>query len=240
VLGAYNALGIVPGRVVSGYLLFPGWTLAHDPQSPLETDRIVQLNTPLPNAAPIIQANYFTTAAACRRCFGTRIEFDYNVLNNTYETVQNADLLAQEFDKYLFTVLGSHWKWPWLGSNLINRIGGKATTGLTNAGALLTSDVATAFATYQSVKQQQDANFPFQMVTDAEYPQAIQNISAAPAANDPTIFLVSAAIISRSRTPITLTRVIGQPNPISVLSGNAPAALLYGADASNVGFLQRG
>ena len=100
--------------------------------------------------------------------------------------------------------------------------------------------MATAFATYQSVKQQQDANFPFQMVTDAEYPQAIQNISAAPAANDPTIFLVSAAIISRSRTPITLTRVIGQPNPISVLSGNAPAALLYGADASNVGFLQRG
>jgi hypothetical protein len=236
VLGAYNSLGIVPGRVVSGYKLFPGWQFAHDPQSPLETDRIIQLNEPLRNAQPILQANYFTTAANCRRCFGTRIEFDYDVLAGTYETVENADLLAQEFDKFLITELGSHWKWPWLGSNLVNRIGGKGTTGITNAGALLTSDVTTAFATYQSIKQQQDANYPFQMVADAEYPVSIQNVIASPAANDPTIYLISAGVVTRSTTPVTLTRVIGQPNPLSVLSSNPAQNLLF---AGNVPFLFR-
>ena len=240
VLGAYNSLGIIPGRVVSGYQLFPGWSLVQDPQSPLTTDLIIQLNTPLRNNQPILQANYFTTASNCRRCFGTRIEFDYNILNNTYETVANADLLAQEFDKFLLTALGSHWKWPWLGSNLINRIGGKGTTGQTSASAMLASDVSTAFAVYQSVKQQQDANFPFQMVTDAEYPLAVQNVSAQSAQNDPTTFIVSAQIVSRSQQPVTLTRVIGQPNPLSILSGHAPAALLFGANASNPGFLFRG
>ena len=237
VLGAYNTLGIVPGRVVSGYQLFPSWTLAHDPQSPLETDRIIQLSQPLRGNQPIVQANYFTTASNCRRCFGIRIEFDYNVLSGTYETVQNADLLAQEFDKFLFTTLGSHWKWPWLGSNLINRIGGKGTTGLTNVSALLVGDVSTAFATYQNIKQQQDANYPFQAVTDAEYPLSISNIQASSAQNDPTTFLVSAQITSRSTTPITLTRMIGQPNPLSVLSSNPTQNLFF---AQNPSFLLRG
>jgi hypothetical protein len=236
VLGAYNSLGIVPGRVVSGYKLFPGWQFAHDPASSLEYDRIIQLNEPLRGAQPIVQANYFTTAANCRRCFGTRIEFDYGVQSGTYETVANADLLAQEFDKFLITSLGSHWKWPWLGSNLVNRIGGKGTTGITNAGALLTSDVSTAFATYQSIKQQQDANYPFQMVSDAEYPVSIQNITVAPAQNDPTVFLISAGVVTRSRTPVTLTRVIGQPNPLSVISSNPAQNLLF---AGNIPFLFR-
>ncbi len=237
VLGAYSALGIIPGRVVSGYKLFPSWQLVKDPTSPVETDRIIQLTEPLRNAQPIVLANYQTNASQCRRCFGVRIEFDYNIVNNTYETVQNADLLAQEFDKFLFTVIGSHWKWPWLGSNLINRVGGKGTTALSNVSAMLTSDISTAFATYQSVKQQQDANYPFQQVSDAEYPLAITNVSAQQAQGDPTTFLVSANVISRSQTPVTLTRVVGQPNPLSILGSDPTANLLY---ASNNNFLLRG
>ena len=237
VLGGYNALGIIPGRVVSGYQLFPGWTLVKDPQSPIDTDRVIQLTSPLRNAQPIVQANYQTTASQCRRCFGVRIEFDYNIVNNTYETVQNLDLLAQEFDKYLFTVIGSHWKWPWIGSNLINRVGGKGSTALSNISALLTSDISSAFATYQSVKLQQNSNFPFQQVTDAEYPANIQNLSAQQAQDDPTTFIVTASIISRSTVPVTLTRVVGLPNPFSVLTNNPAQNLLY---SSNPSFLLRG
>jgi len=237
ILGGYNSLGIIPGRVVSGYQLFPSWKLVKDPQSPIDTDRIIQLTTPLRNAQPIIQANYQTTAAQCRRCFGVRIEFDYTIVNNTYDTVQNADLLAQEFDKFLFTTIGSHWKWPWIGSNLINRVGGKGSTALSNVSALLTSDIASAFATYQDVKLQQSTGYIFQQVTDAEYPAALQNISAQQAQNDPTTFIITASIISRSTTPITLTRVVGLPNPVSVLSNNPSGNLLM---SSNNGFLLRG
>jgi hypothetical protein len=237
-LGAYSALGIIPGRVVSGYKLFPSWGLARDPLSPLETDRIIQLSEPLRGNQPIVQANYQTTASQCRRCFGIRIEFDYNIVNSTYETVENADLLAQEFDKFLFTQIGSHWKWPWLGSNLINRVGGKGTTGLVNVSALLTSDVTSAFATYQNIKQRQDANFPFQQVSDAEYPLQLTNVSAQQAQDDPTTFLVSASVVSRSRTPVQLTRIIGLPNPLTVLNqGNPQQNLLF---AGNPGFLLRG
>jgi hypothetical protein len=236
-LGAYAALGIVPGRTVYGSKLFPGWSLVKDPMSPVDTDRMIQLTEPLRNAQPIVQANYQTSAAQCRRCFGIRIEFDYNIVNNTYEVVSDADLLAQEFDKFLFTTIGSHWKWPWLGSNLINRVGGKGTTGLTNVSALLTSDVTSAFATYQNIKQRQDQSFPFQQVSDAEYPLNLTNVSAQQAQGDPTTFLVSASIVSRSRTPVQLTRIVGMPNLLSVLSSNPTANLLY---AGNPGFLLRG
>jgi hypothetical protein len=237
-LGAYKSFGIVPGRVVSGYKLYPSWGLVHDPNSPLETDRLIRLSEPLRGNKPIVQANYQTIASQCRRCYGIRIEFDYNIVNSTYETVLDADLLAQEFDKFLFTSIGSHWKWPWLGSNLINRVGGKGSTGLANVSALLTSDVTSAFATYQNIKHSQDANFPFQQVSDAEYPLSLTNISAQQSQNDPTTFLVSAAIVSRSRIPVMLTRVIGLPNPLTVLNQDNPQQnLLF---ASNPGYLLRG
>ncbi len=237
VLACYSSLGIIPGRVASGSQLFPGWGLVQDPNSPIVGNLIIKLATPLKNAQPIVQINYTTSASQCRRCFGIRIEFDYNIVNHTYETIDDADLLAQEFDKFLFTSIGSHWKWPWLGSNLINRVGGKGTTALTNVSAMIASDVTSAFATYQNIKQKQDSSFPFQQVSDAEYPLSIQNVSSQQSQTDPTTFLVSADIISRSRTPIQLKRMIGLPNPLSVLTDNPQQNLLF---AGNPGFLLRG
>lgn len=237
ILGAYQSLGIIPGRVASGYKLFPSWSLIRDPTSFVDSDRVIQFSEPLRNAVPIVQANYQTTAGQCRRCFGIRIEFDYNVLNGTYETVQNTDLLAQEFDKYLFTKIQSHWKWPWLGSNLINRIGGKGSTASSNVSALISMDVSQAFSTYQNIKTRQDSSFPFQQVTDAEFPATLTNVSVQSINGDPTSFFVTADIISRSRVPVPLTRMIGNPNPISVLSGDPTQVLQL---ASNPGFLLRG
>ena len=238
VLGGYASLGIIPGRVVSGYKLFPSWKLVKDPMSSVDTDRIIQLSEPLRNNQPIVQANYQTTAAQCRRCFGVRIEFDYGIVNNTYETIKDFDLLAQEFDKFLFTSIGSHWKWGWIGSNLINRIGGKGSSALSNVSALLTSDISSAFATYQNIKMQQLTNFPFQKISDAEYPANIQNVSAQQSQDDPTTFIVSATIVSKSTAPaVTLTRIVGQPSPLSVLTSNPTANLLY---SSNPSYMLRG
>ena len=76
-LAAFKHLGIVPGRVVSGRKILPGWNLVQSPISPILTDRAIQLDGVLRNANPLVQTSYTTVAQNCRRCFGSRIEFDY-------------------------------------------------------------------------------------------------------------------------------------------------------------------
>lgn len=217
ILGCYSELGIVPGRVASGTRIFPGWKIVLDPNSFVD-EKVVLFDDPLPNRLPLVQTAYVTDAANCRRCFGTRIEFDYNVLGGKYETVDNADLLAQEFDKFLFTRIGSHWKWPWLGTAISQRIGSKALTAVSNSTTFISMDVTQAFKAYQNIKTQQDALI-VQRVTDAEFPYSIDDLSVQFSPVDPTIAVVQAFITSRSREPVELKRVIGNPDPM-YLEGN--------------------
>lgn len=218
VLAAYSHLGIVPGRFASGRRLFPSWSVEVDPQSVLG-DKYIRLSAPIQNHDPFIQANYVTLAQDCRRCFGSRIEFDYVVEDGTYAEVRDVDLLSQEFDKFLFTRVGTHWKWGWLGSNLMNRIGGKGTTGTVTANALITVDVSQAFRSYQSIKAQQSSRFPFQQVSDGEYPLSLGGISVQGIPDDPTVAIVNIEVVSRSRVPIPLQRLIGTPSSF-VLKGD--------------------
>jgi hypothetical protein len=220
ILGGFSRLGIVPGRVVSGRKLFPSWNLTADPLSTIETDRIIQLSEPLPHSLPQVKLTYATAPASCRRCFGGRIEFDYSVVNGTYETVSGADLLKQELDKFIFTKAGSHWKWPWIGSQLISRIGGKGGGGAVNS--MISLDVSKAFAVYQNVKSQQAQS---QSVSDAEFPSSMDDLSVVPDKNDPTVSYITAFVTTRSLDPVTLKRTVGDPNPFSVL-GSSPAQLL--------------
>jgi len=220
ILGAYSKLGIVPGRAVTGKKLFPGWSLVLDPNSGDGTGRLIQFESPLLNHDPVIRLSYVTAPQNCRRCFGSKIEFDYGILNGSYDTVQDTDLLAQEFDKFLFTRIGSHFKWAWLGSGLINRVGGKGTTGLTTINAMINLDVTQAFRTYQNIKQQQDSRFPIQQVSDAEYPAKLISVSVRSPTDDPTVAIVVTTIDSRSRVPVPLKRVIGTPNPFTFGQGS--------------------
>lgn len=216
VLGAYSKLGIVPGRVATGRMVFPSWTIEKDPLSTWDKDRVVKFGKILPNQYPVVQLSYVTYPTYCRRCGGTRVEFDYNIVGSTYERVEDADLLAQEFDKFLFTRLGSHWKWTWLGSKLIDRIGAKGTTGTTTVSSMLTMDVSQAFAVYQNIKMQQSRNSPAQQVSDAEYPFAIRNVNVNVLPDDPTVALVNVTIACRSLEPVTLKRIIGNPNRYTI------------------------
>jgi hypothetical protein len=224
ILGFFKQVGIIPGRSVVGYRLFPGWSLVQDPSVNFGEETIIKLNYPIPNENPVILLSYVTSAADCRRCGGIRIEFDYNVVSNTYEIVQNTDLLAQEADKFIFTKLGSHFKWNWLGSNLIDRIGSKNTGP--GASASITTDITQAFRTYQNIKSQQDS-LVSQQISDAEFPYALTNIDVTIPDDDPTVAIVNFEITSRSRSPIELTRVVGNPSPFT-LSGNPIEFLLRG------------
>ncbi len=211
VVGGYSELGIVPGRVVSGVKTFPGWRVQSDPNSFVD-EKILVFDRPLLNSRPSIQLCYFTDAGNCRRCFGSRLEFDYGVVDAEYEVVRDSDLLLQEFDKYLFTRRGSHWKWPWLGTPIADRVGGKALTVAGSSTAFVSMDVTQAFRTYQDIKKQQDA-MVFQMVTDAEFPLSMEDLSVQFSPVDPTIVVFQSTIVSRSQKPIELKRIVGNPNP---------------------------
>lgn len=224
ILGFFKQVGIVPGRSVVGYKLFPGWNLVQDPNVNFGEEKIIKLNNPIPNRDPVIQLSYVTLSENCRRCGGIRIEFDYNVVSNTYEIVQNTDLLAQEADKFIFTKLGSHFRWNWLGSNLINRIGSKNSGP--GSSAAITTDIVQAFRTYQNIKSQQDS-LVSQQITDSEFPYSLSSIDVVVPDDDPTIAIVNFEITSRSRSPIELKRVVGNPNPFT-LSGNPIKFLLRG------------
>ncbi len=237
VLGAYAALGVVPGRAVTGRRLFPSWQVVRDASSPLSADRVLVFDDPIRNADPIVEVSYVTAPQYCRRCDGTLIEFDYSVLNSTYESVSGTDLLAQELDKFILTRAGSHWKWPWLGSGLVDRIGGKGSTGVANINALIAVDVSQAFSNYQSIKQIQDTQTPQQRVSDAEYPVQLSSIDVQQLPDDPTVAIVIATVVSRSREPVYLKRVIGNPSPFNLTAGDPLETLRFRNDT---GFLFRG
>ena len=225
VVAACSTFGLSPGRQAYGKKLFPGWAVEKVPGDPDETRRQLRFEFGLFNHDPIVQLSYVTNLQNCRRCHGAQIEFDYSLKNGTYEIVTDADLLAQEFDKFLFTRLGSHWKWPWMGSGLMDRIGGKGSTGAPPINSLINVYVSRAFLVYQNIKFQQDSEFPSQSVSDAEFPFGLGGIEVGAARNDPTIVFVTTTIVSRSRDPIELKRVIGNPSPLFLPGSSSPFLL---------------
>lgn len=216
-LGGLSVLGINPGRVASGRKLYPGWKIIPNPAA-FWDEYIVLFDEPIFNNSPVITVVYQTVAQLCGRCFGTRLEYDYSVLGQSYETVENTDLLAQELDKFLFTNIGSHWKWRWMGSSLSDRIGGKADTYLGTAAGFVTVDVSNAFSVYQNLKQQQDRSFPHQNVTDAEYPYSLDGVNALTDPNDPTSVVVKLVVKNRSAESVPLTRIVNTPDPFQLTS----------------------
>jgi hypothetical protein len=224
ILKAYEEIGITPGRVAVGSLIFPGWKIVLDPNSLTGEDKVILFNDPIRNLQPVMQLSYTTNSANCRRCFGSKIEFDYSILNNTYETVENTDLLFQEFDKFLFTKAGSHWKWPWIGTKLTDRIGGKAATAFNTTQAFISMDVTQAFNAYKDIKTQQD-RLVFQDVTDSEFPLSLDDLSVQYSTEDPTIAIVSTSISTRSREPVELKRIVGNPSPFYVAGNPDPFKL---------------
>ena len=210
ILGGLAAIGVPPGRVASGRRIFPSWIITKNVNS-FTNDTILLFDFPIPNSNPVVQVSYQVPVSACRRCFSTYVEYDYTVLNGSFETVSNTDLLTQEFDKFIFTRKGSHWKWPWLGSALADRIGGKSSTIVGSMDAMITMDVTQAFSVYQDIKRQQKFTFPQQRISDSEFPASIVNVSAHVDKNDPTIVTLSMSVVSQSRISVPITRTVDVP-----------------------------
>jgi hypothetical protein len=228
ILATAKELGISPGRYAYGRKVFPGWSVSTDPSSPDGVEKIIRFEYPVPNADPMIQLSYVTIAAFCRRCQGSRFEYDYSVVDGTYEEVRDLDLLSQEFDKFLFTRSGSHWKWPWLGSNILERVGGKGITDAVSSSALLNVDISNAFQLYKSIKTKQDQASPAQRVSDGEFPLSLAGIDIRPDPENPNVAYVTTTIVSRSRDPLSVSRQVGNPDPFTLFPESAQVFRLKG------------
>lgn len=234
IMSTYSALGLTAGRCATGVEIYPGWELTVNAFDPLEST-VLRFITPILNNNPTVTITYSTLAQFCGRCQGSRLEYDYTVEKSTYETVRNSDLLVQEADKFMFTEIGSHWKWPWLGSRILNRIGSKANPSGSSSAGLVSIDISQAFATYQNIKSQQANNYGFQNVTDAEFPANISDLSVNNVAEDPTIVLANFTIANRSTDLVPLTRIVNSPDPFQVTAD--PAGVIQQAGSN---FILRG
>jgi hypothetical protein len=234
VLGGLGKLGVVPGRVGSGRKLFPGWRVKLNPAA-FYDEYIVKFDEPVFNLSPVLTVVYQTVAQLCGRCGGTRLEYDYSVSGQSYETVQDTDLLAQELDKFLFTRIGSHWKWGWLGSAVSDRIGGKADTAFGTAAGFVSLDLSQAFGVYQNIKQQQQRTFPQQKVSDAEYPYSLDGVNAVTDPSDPTTVTVNMTVRNRSKVAVPLSRIVNTPDPFQLTSDPSGALAAAGSGFKLVG-----
>lgn len=218
ILSTYLLFGIKPGRIFTSSQLVPPWDVVKNPNSYVDEAAIV-FGTPIRNSNPVFEVSYFTSSQDCRRCSGSNIEYDYSIIGGEFERISNLDLMVQEFDKFLFTRQGSHWKWGWLGSRLSDRVGGKANVAGAPASSLIQLDVQQAFQNYRNIKLAQD-KVGFQRVSDSEFPLSISSLNVQSSDLDPTIVTVKLEVKSRSSEPVELVRVVDGGNSYFI-SGNS-------------------
>jgi hypothetical protein len=221
ITGASTAAGLFgfgSNREYRGKLLAPGWTLVSDPTTLADRPtRLIVFDEPLRSASDFVEVSYVTLQQECRRCGGTGYEHDWRYdSRGEVITVQDDDLLVQELQKDIYTILGSNPFHFWYGSGLINSIGKKLTAGgfVQN---VIVSDIHQAFNRWQSTKRQQEENVG-QFVSDKEFPFRLLSVDFQQSTQDPTVIFVSVTVQNRSSEPVQLTRGLRLSSGL-VLSG---------------------
>jgi len=223
-----NVLGFKLNRQFVGQQLVPGWTFVNDPNNLTQTqfpNRLIVFDAPLPSGTDFVEINYTTVRQMCRRCGGTGVESDWRYdVDGDIITTADEDLLVQELEKNFFTTIGSNPFHTWYGTNLIDTIGKKLTTGgfVQN---LIVSDIYQAFNRWQQIKQQQEQNVG-QSVTDKEYPYRLLSVNLEQSQQDPTVIFVNITVQNRSSQPIQLGRGLKLPQPIDLLGATQQTGLI--------------
>lgn len=210
-------LGIPTPRQWRGKTVVPGWTLVNDPNTLNDRPtRLIVFDEPLRGYADYVELNYVTLRQECRRCGGTGVENDW-LYGGTGEVVQVVDeaLLIQEIQKLMFTVKGTNSFHNWYGTDIMDSIGQKVSSGglLQNQ---LVGDIYQAFNRWQSIKRQQEENAG-QPVSDQEYPYRLLAVNLQQSQQDPTVMFINLTIQNRSFDPIQIERGIRLPQPVDLL-----------------------
>jgi phage baseplate assembly protein W len=210
---------MVEDRVFLGLKSVPGWSIVRDPNTLDDRpSRWVVFDQPLKGFSDYVELNYVTIREECRRCGGIGVENDwiYGRDGNTIE-VRDEALLLQEILKIMFTVQGSNPFNTWYGTGLTDSIGSKLVGMVQN---LIVTEISTAFSRWQSIKKQQEEAVG-QFVSDREFPFQLLNVKIEQSTQDPTVIFVSATVVSRSGSPLDISRGIRLPQPTDLLAATA-------------------
>jgi hypothetical protein len=214
-------LGIPVNRHFNGKKVFPGWALVN--RAGTLTDRPLRqivFDEPLQADLNFLEVNYTTVRQECRRCGGLGVENDWRY-SVTGEVTQVRDeiLLIQELQKIIYTITGTNSFHNWYGTRIIDQIGEKLVVGgiLQNR---ITSDIHTAFGSWQSIKKQQEETVG-QAVSDEEFPFQLQGVTLEQSQDDPTVLFITVTVSNRSLKPIQLTRGLRLPYPNNLLGATA-------------------
>ncbi len=221
-----STLGFNLNREFRGQQLVPGWTVINDPNAlAREPNRLIVFDRPLSSGTDFVEIDYTTISQQCRRCGGTGVEFDWRIGGGgDIITVFDDALLIQEIQKDFFTILGSNPFHTWYGTQLLDTIGSKLTSGgfVQN---LVVSDIYTAFNRWQQIKTQQETNVG-QFVSDKEFPYRLLSVTLQQSQQDPTVIFVNLVIQNRSTQPIQITQGLRIPQPIDLLGATQQQGLI--------------
>ena len=218
------ALGFQTNREYRGRTNIPGWTVVGDPNT-LEDrpTKLIVFDEPLDSGSSFVEISYVTVREECRRCGGSGVENDWRYdLAGEAICVRDEPLLIQELTKDFFSVSGSNPFHSWYGTELIEMVGKKLSSG-GFAQNFVVSDLYTAFSRWKSVKTQQEERAG-QFVSDEEHPQRLLSVDLEQSTVDPTVLFVNVTVMNRSNKQIQLSRGLRLPLPIDLLGTTTQAA----------------
>jgi hypothetical protein len=203
--------GLASNQEYRGQQNVPGWTLVTDPTTLADRPaRLILFDEPLRSGSDFVEISYVTLREECRRCGGIGVENDWRYDNNgKLIEIRDEDLLIQELQKDFYTIRGSNPFHSWYGTDLIDAIGKKLTSG-GFAQNFIVADVYQAFNRWQSIKRQQETDVG-QFVSDKEYPFSLLSVNLTQSTTDPTVVFLDMTVQNRSNEPIQLTRGLRLP-----------------------------
>lgn len=199
-------------RGANGLNLYPGWKLYTRPDE--ITNRFPRFDAPI-KGNPIFKVTYTVPGQRCLRCGATYIENDYR-FNEVGQAILigNENLLYQAALKILLTDQNSNPYHQWYGTQIRQRIGTKAISGVA---ALISEDVRRALVRLQTL---QDEQSKYQAVSFKERLYSIQSVDVYPHQQDPTTFMVDVWVRNASADPINLSVVFTVPSVVALMGSN--------------------
>lgn len=161
----------------------------------------------------IVEVSYSSPLAYCRKCFGTSLVFDYEVLSDGtgFRKVTGLSKLRQDCLKAVLTVSESNIFHPWAGTSIESLIGEKYSD------VTLIDIKREIGSTLNGLKNLQISQATYQQLSSDEVLLSIDSISLYKSEYDPTIILIEIDITSGSGQQLSISQAFKSTGSISGL-----------------------
>ena len=176
----FNQYGILPQDSKFGY------HFEEDPTKVEKTQMLV-FNRELQDGNPLLEISYVTSNINCRRCHGSKKEYDPKVgVRGDFKRVIDEKKLAQMIEKWELTIKGSNEWQTLIGMSLILMIGAKSADR-----NQVSSVLSNEFSQMESlIKQLQKRQSNYQLMSVREMLDRISSLQVTQDPQDPRVWRV--------------------------------------------------